>query len=114
MRHLLWTRAFCLFAVASLLSSAAQQGLARRMATSLDDMEGAREPLLEPAAGPAAAAAATGAAPPAVGHRQGSCSTTEGVANLVTTAVGAGMVALPRAVSGGQCQGWWGSGRHGI
>lgn len=31
--------------------------------------------------------------------RGGTCSTAGGVANLVTTAVGAGMVALPRAVS---------------
>lgn len=37
--------------------------------------------------------------PPQPALRGGTCSTAGGVSNLVTTAVGAGMVALPRAVS---------------
>ena len=63
------------------------------------DVEEARQPFLkrngDAGAGEGAVATAAAALPP-----RGSCSTVGGVANLVTTAVGAGMVALPRAVSG--------------
>lgn len=65
-----------------------------------DGLEQARRPLLPP--GGDAAAAAAGSDDVEEQHGllcTGGCSTAGGVANLVTTAVGAGMVALPRAVS---------------
>lgn len=56
-----------------------------------------RQPLLQhQAPGGGGGEAAADAQPPCAG---GGCSTLGGVANLVTTAVGAGMVALPKAVS---------------
>lgn len=59
-----------------------------------------QRPLLQQGAGQGAGGAGEAAdAPLQPAPRGGTCSTAGGVANLVTTAVGAGMVALPRAVS---------------
>lgn len=79
-----------------------------------DGLEEAQRPLLPPQEQRGSAAAAAAATPCGDGFGgdsgsdgeqhpvlcTGSCSTGGGVANLVTTAVGAGCVALPRAVSG--------------
>jgi hypothetical protein len=56
------------------------------------------EPLQEPLL-PHQGGGGEGAGEAAAAPRGGTCSTAGGVSNLVTTAVGAGMVALPRAVS---------------
>lgn len=69
-------------------------------------LEDARRPLLPPpqpaggGEGDNSDSEADGELPTTSGCGGGGCSTAGGVANLVTTAVGAGMVALPRAVSG--------------
>lgn len=68
-------------------------------------LEEARRPLLptqtaDSGGGGSDSDAEGGELPTTSGCGGGGCSTAGGVANLVTTAVGAGMVALPRAVSG--------------
>lgn len=66
------------------------------------DEEGGEElqqPLLHHRGAGGEGAGEASQAAPQPAPRGGTCSTAGGVANLVTTAVGAGMVALPRAVS---------------